>query len=122
MSKQNDQPGMKALSRKLNTVAFGLFVILIGVLWLLPEGRAREGQLLLGAGVILLGLNVVRRFCGIGINRLSIMLGVIAIVVGLANTFTMELPYVPIVVIALGVLLIIKTLVAKERGEKREKS
>jgi len=53
------------LNKRLEAIAWGLFLIMIGGLWLLPDETVPEGTWLLGVGVIMLGLNGVRNMYGI---------------------------------------------------------
>ena len=50
-------PQKMHLNKRLEAIAWGLFLIMIGALWLLPDETVPEGTWLLGVGVILLGLN-----------------------------------------------------------------
>ena len=67
-----------ALDHRLNDIGWGLFLVLMGTLWLLPAGAVPDGTWLLGTGVLLLGLNAVRLTKGIRVHRLGVLLGLLA--------------------------------------------
>ena len=49
-----------ALNARLEAIGWALFLIWIGGLWLMPDERLPEETWLIGAGLIMLGLNGVR--------------------------------------------------------------
>jgi hypothetical protein len=62
----NDQETRKrSLNKQLEAVGWGLFLIMIGGLWLVPDEMVREGTWLIGAGLIMLGLNAARYYTGV---------------------------------------------------------
>ncbi len=103
------------LDMLLERIGWGLFLIVIGALWLLPKGQVPEGAWLLGAGLILLGLNVARRFSGIAARYGTVLLGLVAVAGGLASVFGLELPLLPSLLVIVGVGMIIRPLFAKGR-------
>ena len=74
MNQQNDKPSdnqdpkKKALDHRLDAIGWGLFLIMIGGLWLAPDGTVPEGAWLLGTGVIILGIMCIRYLNGIKVN------------------------------------------------------
>ena len=62
----------------------------------------REGTWLVGAGLIMLGLNAARYYTGIKMSRFSIALSIIALAIGLTDFFGLDLPLVPILIILFG--------------------
>jgi hypothetical protein len=46
------RPHDVALNRRLEEYAWGVFLIMIGILWLLPAGAVPEDTWLVGAGAI----------------------------------------------------------------------
>ena len=106
----------KAVSRRLDELAWALFLILIGAIWLLPAGTVPEGTWLVGAGVILLGINAVRLLKGIKTSGLAIVLGVLALVAGLGHVAGVKVPVLAILFILIGASIILRQLVAKRPG------
>jgi hypothetical protein len=103
----------KTASRRLDELAWALFLILIGAIWLLPAGTVPEGTWLAGAGLILLGINAARSLKGIKVSGFGIVLGVLALVAGLGHIAGVKVPVLAILLILIGASIILKPLVAK---------
>lgn len=88
MSNQEDQSigdaeaRKAALDARLESVGWGVLLITIGTIWLLPEKQIPQGSWLIAAGLILLGLNVIRYFNGIRMSGFSLVLGTLALLAG----------------------------------------
>src|SRR5512135_1427982 len=82
----------RAVTRPLDEFAWALFLILIGAIWLLPAGTVPEGTWLVGAAVILLGVNAVRSLRGIKMSGFAIVLGVLALLAGLGHLAGVNVP------------------------------
>jgi hypothetical protein len=102
-----------AVSRRLDELAWALFLILIGAIWLLPAGTVPEGTWLVGAGLILLGINVVRSLKGLKMNGFAIVLGVLALVAGLGHLAGVKVPVFAILFIIIGASIILRPLLGK---------
>jgi hypothetical protein len=75
---------MAAENRKLETLAWGLLFIWLGVWWSITEnsGILPAGTGAIGVGMILLGLNGARWLKGISINVCSTALGIMFLILG----------------------------------------
>lgn len=51
------------LNKRLEESGWGFFLLMTGTLMVLPREFVPEGTWLIGAGLILLGLNGIRYFC-----------------------------------------------------------
>ncbi len=100
----------KALNRRLDTVAWACFLIMIGCLGLVPKEQVPEGTWLVGVGIIWLGLNAVRYVNQIKMSSGTIILGILAIVAGLGDILGVSMPVLPILLVLLGINLLIKHL------------
>jgi hypothetical protein len=98
----------EALNRRLEAVGWGLFLIIIGALWLFPDGSAPEGVWLIAAGVIMLGVNVVRYLNAIKMSIGSLLLGFLAVIFGVGEFAGMDLPFVAVLLIAFGAGIILR--------------
>ena len=103
-----DQSGNRRHGQRLDEIAMALVLIMTGGLWLAPKAMFPEGTWLAGLGLILLGLNAVRRILGIRVSGFDIVVGFIALVAGVGHIIGKELPLVPILLIVLGVGLVIR--------------
>jgi hypothetical protein len=104
----------RTLNRKYETAAWGAFFILLGVTSLF---RFVDGVGAVGIGIIFLGLNLARYLSKIPTSALTITLGVLALVLGGADILRnvlrlqVDLPILPLLLIALGLVWLIRGLV-----------
>jgi len=120
MAANNDKPKSnvdapkRALDKRLEALGWGLFLVMIGCLWLVPEGTVPEGTWLIGTGVIILGLMGVRYIYGIKISGFWLVLGIVALAFGISDVFGLNIPVFPILLIIFGVSIILKPLLKKK--------
>lgn len=101
------------LDNRLSLIAWGIILMLFGILDLIPGNQIYI--FLLGAGVVLFVVNLIRYIKKISMNRLSITLGIITIATGglglaisiLRGPLQMELPLFPVLSITTGLYLLI---------------
>jgi hypothetical protein len=105
-------PEKAALNKRLESVAWGLFLILWGgsMFWdrLLPGNRMPEGVWSICVGLIFLGLNAARYFSGIKMSGFTTVLGVLSIVGGVVQLFGVKNLEGAFLLIILGAYLIFK--------------
>ncbi len=109
----------RAVTKRLDELAWALFLILIGAIWLLPAGTVPEGTWLVGAGLILLGVNAARALKGIKVSGLAIALAVLALVAGLSHLAGVKVPVFAILFILIGASIILRPLVEGKRDKLR---
>jgi hypothetical protein len=108
-------PEKAALNKRLETMFWGLFLIMLGGQWLLRDLNFPNGTWDIGVGLILLGLNAARYFNGLKMSGFTTFLGILALVGGLAQMlFKFDLGGA-LLLIVLGAYLIIKPWL-DERG------
>ena len=107
-------PRLAAFDHRLNDVGWGLFLVLIGVVWLLPEGAVSTGAWLIATGVLLLGLNLFRRVRGIAAHRVGVLLGLLAVITGIAWLADAIAPILPAALVAVGAWIVVKPLLVRE--------
>jgi len=112
-----DVPERHSLGKRLEEVAWALFLIMTGVLWLAPEVWAPEGTWLTGVGLILLGLNAARYLYRLRINALGIVVGSVALVAGIGRVLGGKLPFAPLLLVVLGTVMILKAVSRTEQPE-----
>jgi hypothetical protein len=98
------------LNKRLEESGWGFFLLMTGTLMLLPSEFVPEGTWLIGAGLILLGLNGIRYLNDIKVSRFTITLGFAAIVFGLASLVGLKLPMLAIFLTLVGLSIILKSL------------
>jgi hypothetical protein len=92
-------------NERLENIAWGLFLIIVGITFLGPEVDAPLGVWLMGAGMIMLGLNVARYFSGIKTSSFTIGLGSVALVAGVASALSVKIVGVLLMVIGASIVL-----------------
>lgn len=109
-----DQSGDRRHGQRLDEIAMALVFIMTGGLWLAPKAMFPEGSWLVGAGLILLGLNAARRIRGVKTSGFGIIVGLIAFAAGIGRIIGQDLPVVPVLLIILGIGLVLRAAAGKE--------
>lgn len=95
----------RALDRQLEGIGWALLLIMVGGLWLIPN--VSGGVWLIGAGLILLGVNVVRYFNAIRVHAFSSVLGAVALVLGVAVLLGWHVDVLPVLLIVIGASILV---------------
>ncbi|MEZ4634450.1 MAG: hypothetical protein R2873_02030 [Caldilineaceae bacterium] len=96
----------EAQNKRFQGIAWAIFLIMSGVLWLLPSWMLPDGLWLLGTGFVLLGLNVARALNDIETSGFTVVLGLLALIGGLGKLMSVSLPILPALLIGAGALTI----------------
>ena len=107
-------PEKEELNKRIENFGWGFFLIMIGGLWLIPDRFIPEGTWLIGAALILFGINIARQINHIPMSNFSLILGVITLVIGISDFFQVDLPFFPILLIIIGVKLLIQPILEKQ--------
>jgi hypothetical protein len=107
----------RRLGKRLEEMAWALFLIMTGALWLAPKAQVPEGTWLAGLGIILLGLNAARRLHGLKMSGFGLIIGSAALVAGIGRMLGRDLPYVPVLLIVLGTALVITAVVKRRKSD-----
>jgi len=99
------------VATRLDQIGWGIFLVMIGTIWLVPE--VPQGTWLIGTGILLLLLNAIRSRLGIPWSGVSVALGVFALAAGLGEFTGIELPLFPICLVIVGATLILKPLISQ---------
>ena len=110
-----DPSGSRRQGKRLDEIAMALVLIMTGGLWLAPKAMFPEGTWLAGLGLILLGLNAVRRIRGLKTSGFGIVVGLIAFAAGIGRIIGRELPLIPILLIILGAGLVLRAAAGRQR-------
>jgi hypothetical protein len=82
---RTQDPEKVALNKRMETIGWGAFLIMLGGFALVPGGTIAKGWWSIGVGVIMLGLNVARYFTKIRMNSFTTVIGLLSIVGGVAQ-------------------------------------
>ena len=94
--------------KRLDETAMALVLVMTGALWLAPKTMFPEGTWLAGLGLIVLGLNAVRRLQGLKASGFGIIVGLVALAAGAGRILGRDLPVIPVLLIVLGVGLAVR--------------
>jgi len=88
--------------KRLDEIAWGSFLAVMGGLLLVPEQTLPRGLWLIAIGVILVGVNVARYLSHLKINWFIAVLGLFALAAGVTALFGVQMPLFAILLIVLG--------------------
>lgn len=108
---------MKTQKRKLNqrieSIGWALFLIWSGALLIAPDGLFPEGAWLIGTGLIIIVSMGIRYLYAIKIDGFWTVLGFLALGYGISESFGLNLPVLPALLIVVGVVIVYKAFVGK---------
>ena len=121
----NDIQNFKDKRRKdvdrFDNIGWGLFLIVLGAIWLFPEKLVPEGTFLFCVGIILLGMNLIKYMKGLRTNGFTIFLGLVALIAGLCAFMGRSVGIFPLILILWGISILIKIIFKKkETPEENE--
>jgi uncharacterized membrane protein len=92
----------------LDALAWGLFIVLIGVGWYVGAAYNMDTgpYIALGVGLILVGLNLARMQMCIKISKFSLFVGIVALAIGVAGILGYALDLFLTVIILIGLFII----------------
>ncbi len=101
-------PEKAALNKRLETIFWGLFLIMLGGWALIPSATVPKGAWSVAVGFLLLGLNAVRYFSKIRMSGFTTVLGILAILGGIGDMLGWADLDGAFLLIILGAYLILK--------------
>jgi hypothetical protein len=102
----------RAAGHKLDAVGWGLFFIWIGIALF---ANVSWGIGLLGVGIITLGGQVARKYMDLKFETFWIVVGLLFVLGGVWELFSVRVSLVPLVCIGAGVALLVSALVGRPR-------
>jgi len=103
----NVDPEKAALNKRLEGMAWGAFLVMLGGFMFVPEEIIKGGWWSIGVGLIFLGLNVARYFNGLRMSGFTTFLGIISVVGGVLGLVGLDVNGA-VLLIVLGGYLILK--------------
>lgn len=104
-------PAAPGDARRIDEVGWGIFLMMLGTIWLIPS--VPPGTWLVGTGLLLLGLNAVRHMKGVGCSGLTWVIGLLALAAGLSQIAGVTLPLFAILLVLVGAGLLLKPLISR---------
>ena len=95
-------------NKTLDSLAWGLFIVLIGVGWYIGAVYEMDtgSYIAVGVGLILIGLNLARNQMGIKISKFSLVVGLVALAIRIAGVLGYALDLFLTVIILIGLFII----------------
>lgn len=97
-----------ALNKRLETTAWGLFLIMLGGFAFIPETMISKGYWSIGVGLIMLGLNLARYLNQIRMSGFTVALGILSLVGGVLQVMGIMHLEGALLLIILGVYLLFR--------------
>ena len=91
-------------ANRLATTGWALFFIWVGIAWAADLGT---GIGLLGVGLIMLGVQLVRKLMGVAVEGFWLAIGILFVLGAVWDLLAIEQPFVPILLIVIGVILLV---------------
>jgi len=110
-----EDPDKAALNKRLETMAWGAFLILLGGFMFVPDEIIKGGWWSIGIGLIMLGLNAARYFNGLKMSGFTTFLGILSVIGGVLDLVGVDGIDGAILLIALGGYLIVKPWLEKRQ-------
>jgi hypothetical protein len=108
-------PEKAALNKRLESIAWGLFLIMLGGFALVPGDTIPKGWWSIGVGVIMLGLNLARYLYKIRMSGFTFVLGILSLVGGIVELLGITSLNAALLLIILGAYLILKPWFEKHK-------
>lgn len=112
--KESKAEQKSGLEKRLDAIGWGLFLIMIGGLWLAPERMIPDRAWLIGTGIIIIGVSLAKYLHKLKVSGFWVFLGILAVGSGLSDLFALDLPVFPIILVIFGAGLILKTFLEKK--------
>jgi len=100
-------PEKVTLNKRLETMFWGLFLIMLGGWAFIPEETVPKGLWSIGVGLLFLGLNAARYFNGLRMSGFTTFLGILSVLGGIGEMMGLDLGGA-LLLIVLGAYLILK--------------
>ena len=100
-------PEKAAVNKRLETIAWGFFLIMLGGFMFVPDEIIQGGWWSIGVGLIFLGLNGARNLRGLRMSGFTTLLGILSLIGGILDLFGWDVDGA-ILLIVLGAYLLLK--------------
>ncbi len=99
-------------NKVLDTIAWGVFIILLGVGWITSTYYQMDTGIYvaLGVGIILISLNIARKTGKIAISKFSLFIGMLAFALSGAGIAGFAMPFIPTVILLVGLFIVAEAI------------
>jgi hypothetical protein len=103
---------------RFESIGWGLFLILLGITWIIPKHLLADGVLYIGIGIIILGYSYFKHIRGFKVSGFSLFLGFGALIIGLADYTHIDVPLLPLILIFWGISIIFGFYSKKKKDDR----
>jgi hypothetical protein len=109
-------------NKLLNGVAWGAFFVVLGIGWLASISYTIDvgAYIAVGAGIILVAINLARLNMHISLSKFSLFIGLIALAIGGAGTIGYSLPLIPTIIVLVGLFVVAEGLQKATNPQKQQ--
>jgi hypothetical protein len=99
-------------NKVFDAIAWGLFIVLLGAGWITSSIYHMDTgiYIALGAGLILIALNLARRTTGITISKFSLFIGLLALALSGSGIAGFAMPFIPTLIILIGLFIVAEAI------------
>jgi hypothetical protein len=102
------------LESRIDSAGWGLFFLMTGVMLLVPGLPA--GSWLIGVGILLIGLSVLRAMLRLPVSPFGVMMALVLVATGLGEAAGVAVPWFALMLVLCGMALVIGQLVRRPRA------
>jgi hypothetical protein len=102
------RPDITGLTHRLTEIGWALFLIITGIIWLLPAEHLPPGSWLMATGSLLLALSVARSVLKVPASPPLVILGSLALLAGAFALLGLKVSLLAICIIILGGSMLLK--------------
>jgi hypothetical protein len=101
----NERAARTELDKRVDILGWGVLFVVLGVVGLAPD--LPDGAWLIAAGLVFIGVSVVRAIVRLPVSGFTTVVGVVALAAGLGSVAGLEAAVWPLMLIVLGLSLIV---------------
>ncbi len=91
----------------LNDLGWGVLLVAVGVVWLIPSGRLPSGTWMIVAGIVVLLFSAARVIHKLPVSWFSLAVGILALIAGIGTAINVHIPIFPIGMIVIGLCMLL---------------
>lgn len=91
----------------LNDLGWGVLLVSVGVVWLIPSGLLPSGTWMIVAGVIVLLFSAARFVHRVPVSWFSLAVGILALIAGIGMALDVRIPIFPVGMIVIGMCMLL---------------
>ncbi len=110
---REEEKGKRKTGENIEKAGWALFLIMIGALWMAPDGTFPDGSWLIGSGAIILLVQLIRSLAGLAVSGGTLIFGLLALGLGFGDMIDFDIPIFPAILILVGLYMLYEVLLKK---------